>query len=175
MMLMIQLRQIQPVDIKVCYDLKYGEKADLAWMAFNGPYFGDGILSVDAFDKRMRLRLDDPHYKLITVKEQIVGEVSAYWVDGDLKRWLEVGILIYQKTNWGNGISSLALSQWLKDLFVGHPDIAHIGLTTWSGNPAMMRVGEKCGMTKEGTIRQVRYWQGSYYDSVKYGVLRQEL
>ena len=39
----------------------------------------------------------------------------------------------------------------------------------------MMRVGEKSGMTKEGTIRQVRYWQGRYYDSVKYGVLRHDL
>ncbi|MDN6118709.1 MAG: GNAT family N-acetyltransferase, partial [Lactococcus sp.] len=55
------------------------------------------------------------------------------------------------------------------------PDIVHMGLTTWSGNPAMMRVAEKSGMTKEGTIRQVRYWQGRYYDSVKYGVLHHEL
>ncbi|MCJ1995355.1 GNAT family N-acetyltransferase [Lactococcus piscium] len=173
--MMLNLRQVQPSDISICYDLKYGKNADLAWMAYNGPYFGDSILSVAAFDKKMRSRVKDSNYKLITVNAQIVGEVSAYWVDGDLKKWLEVGILIYQKVNWGKGISSLALSQWLRELFVAHPDIVHIGLTTWSGNPAMMRVGEKSGMTKEGTIRQVRYWQGSYYDSVKYGVLRHDL
>lgn len=173
--MMLNLRHIQPSDISVCYDLKYGKKADLAWMAYNGPYFGDPLLSVAVFDKTMRSRVNDPHYKLMTVNAQIVGEVSAYWVDGDLKKWLEVGILIYQKANWGKGMSSLALSQWLRELFVVYPDIVHIGLTTWSGNPAMMRVGEKSGMTKEGTIRQVRYWQGSYYDSVKYGVLRHEL
>ncbi|MDN6120036.1 MAG: GNAT family N-acetyltransferase, partial [Lactococcus sp.] len=120
--MMLNLRHIQPSDISVCYDLKYGKKADLAWKAYNGPYLGDPILSVDVFDKKMRSRVNDPHYKLITVNAQIVGEVSAYWVDGDLKKWLEVGILIYQKANWGKGMSSLALSQWLRELFVSHPD-----------------------------------------------------
>ena len=38
----------------------------------------------------------------------------------------------------------------------------------------MMKVGEKLGMTKEAQIRRVRYWEGHYYDSVKYGVLREE-
>lgn len=38
----------------------------------------------------------------------------------------------------------------------------------------MMRLGEKLGMEKEAQIRKVRFWQGQYYDSVKYGVLREE-
>lgn len=38
----------------------------------------------------------------------------------------------------------------------------------------MQMLGEKCGMTKEAVIRKVRYLNGQYYDSVKYGVLREE-
>ncbi|HHB0719010.1 TPA: GNAT family N-acetyltransferase [Enterococcus faecium] len=34
---------------------------------------------------------------------------------------------------------------------------------------------EKCGMTKEGAIRKVRFLNNQYYDSVKYGILREEL
>ena len=30
-------------------------------------------------------------------------------------------------------------------------------------------------MKKEGVIRKVRYLDGKYYDSVKYGILREEL
>ena len=52
--------------------------------------------------------------------------------------------------------------------------LEHIGMTTWSGNGGMMAVAEKLGFLKEGQIRKVRYYQGQYYDSVKYGVLREE-
>ena len=38
----------------------------------------------------------------------------------------------------------------------------------------MMRCAEKLGMQQEARIRKVRYYQGEYYDSVKYGVLREE-
>ena len=38
----------------------------------------------------------------------------------------------------------------------------------------MMVVAEKLGFLKEGQIRKVRYYQGQYYDSVKYGILREE-
>ena len=48
------------------------------------------------------------------------------------------------------------------------------GLTTWSGNPSMMRVAEKLGFQKEAQIRKVRYYNGKYYDSMKYGILRDE-
>lgn len=68
-----------------------------------------------------------------------------------------------------------ALSFWLKHLFETYPKIQHIGFTTWSGNQGMMRLGEKSGLKLEGQIRKVRYWQETWYDSIKYGILREEL
>lgn len=38
----------------------------------------------------------------------------------------------------------------------------------------MQMLGEKCGLTKEAVIRKVRYLNGQYYDSVKYGILGEE-
>ena len=38
----------------------------------------------------------------------------------------------------------------------------------------MMRVAEKLGFQKEAQIRKVRYYNGKYYDSMKYGILRDE-
>lgn len=40
---------------------------------------------------------------------------------------------------------------------------------------AMQKNGEKCGMTKEVVIRKVRFLNNQYYDSVKYGILWEEL
>jgi RimJ/RimL family protein N-acetyltransferase len=64
---------------------------------------------------------------------------------------------------------------WLEILFEQYDSLPHIGLTTWSGNKAMMRVSEKLGLKLEGQIRQVRWWQGQYWDSMKYGILRNEM
>lgn len=47
-------------------------------------------------------------------------------------------------------------------------------MTTWSGNPRMMSLALKLGFQQEARLRKVRYYDGKYYDSVKYGVLRSE-
>ena len=102
-----------------------------------------------------------------------VGMVSKSWVD-EATRWLEIGIVIYDDQLWGDGIATNALTKWVDTIFQEIDALEHIGLTTWSGNSAMMAVAEKLGFLKEGQIRKVRYYQGQYYDSVKYGILREE-
>ena len=66
------------------------------------------------------------------------------------------------------------MRQWVSDTFNTYAEIEHVGLTTWSGNIRMMKVAERIGMQQEACIRKVRYHNGYYYDSVKYGVLREE-
>lgn len=39
----------------------------------------------------------------------------------------------------------------------------------------MIAVAKKLGFLKEGQIRKVRYYQGQYSGSMKYGILREEL
>ncbi|WP_233340825.1 GNAT family N-acetyltransferase [Streptococcus sp. 121] len=96
-----------------------------------------------------------------------------YWED-EKTRWLEIGIVIYDENYWGKGFGTQALREWISDTFDTFDMIEHIGLTTWSGNERMMKSSEKLGLKQEARIRKVRYWQGVYYDSVKYGVLREE-
>ena len=38
----------------------------------------------------------------------------------------------------------------------------------------MIRLAEKLGLICEARIRKVRYFNGVYYDSIKYGILREE-
>ena len=38
----------------------------------------------------------------------------------------------------------------------------------------MMKLAEKLGLLCEARIRKVRHYNGLYYDSVKYGILREE-
>lgn len=49
-----------------------------------------------------------------------------------------------------------------------------IGSVTWSGNLRMMRLAEKLGLKKEAVYRKARIVDRTYYDSVSYGILRDE-
>ena len=146
------------------------------WTKLNAPYFNDYRKFDDAksFEESSIadfLMSDD--CRCVVANGQPVGMVSKSWVD-EATRWLEIGIVIYDDQLWGEGIATNALAKWVDSIFQEIDALEHIGMTTWSGNSAMMVVAEKLGFLKEGQIRKVRYYQGQYYDSVKYGILREE-
>lgn len=171
----LRLIPITADNLKELWDVSYGPKADKEWMKYDGPYFNNPIYPWEEFSNGFGQKiLDNPNYNVITHQDKIVGIVSAYWSDGNLKQWLEVGIALYDKNIWGQGFGSHALRPWLKHLFDSYPYLPHIGFTTWSGNLAMQKIGEKNQMTKEGVIRKVRFWNNQYYGSIKYGILREE-
>ena len=109
----------------------------------------------------------------IYIDEILVGTVSRYWQDRKT-RWLEVGIVIYDSNYWYGGYGSEALKIWTTKTFNDFSELEHVGLTTWSGNISMMKSAEKIGYKLEGRIRKVRYHMNEYFDSIKYGVLREE-
>lgn len=169
------IRAIREADLRELWEISNGPKADLKWREFNGPYFEDPILNWVEFLENWTPRIGKNNFALICLEERIVGILTSYWEDGRLEKWLEFGIVIYDATLWSAGIGSAVVPVWLRQLFKAHPDIPHIGFTTWSGNFGMMKLGEKCGMQQEDRIRKVRFWQGQWFDSVKYGILREEL
>lgn len=148
--------------------------AQAEWTRWNGPYFHDQLPSRTDFETIIGPKdwLITPRNWVITVDDQIVGSVNYHFVDGALKRWLEVGIIIFDNAQWGQHIGQQALTLWVTHLFNEVMTLPHIGLTTWSGNTRMMHLASAIGLQQEARIPQVRYWQGHYYDSVKYGILR---
>ncbi|WP_070971208.1 GNAT family N-acetyltransferase [Vibrio sonorensis] len=143
------------------------------WTKFNGPYFPYAHPSLEQFKRCsfQRLLLGND-LQLVTVNDIPVGTVSCYW-ECEETRWLEAGIVIYDEQYWGKGIASAALRLWVSFLFKNR-EIERVGLTTWSGNPRMMSLAMKLGFQQEARLRKVRFYQGEYYDSVKYGILRSE-
>ncbi|GAL25960.1 acetyltransferase [Vibrio variabilis] len=164
------LRQAIDADLPAIYDLMTGDEN---WTQLNGPYFGYERPTQAQFADNYFSRLKQGQDALvIEYLGRAIGTVSYYWED-KATRWLEVGVLVYDSTLWGRSIGKKALVSWVSHLF-NTLDIARVGLTTWSGNPRMMRCAEKLGMQQEARLRKVRYYRGEYYDSVKYGVLREE-
>lgn len=166
----VSLRRAVRTDLEPMYDLM---TKDERWTEYNGPYFGYQKPSIDEFRTKEFHRLTTGRDALvIDYLGRAVGMVSFYWED-ESTRWLELGVVVYDSTLWGKGIGSKALIPWIEHLFATL-EIERVGLTTWSGNPRMIRAAQKLGLTLEAQIRKVRYYQGVYYDSVKFGVLREE-
>lgn len=143
------------------------------WKKWDGPYFNDyKSYDYETFLSECSFWQSKDNYG-IYVDGVLIGNMSRYWENKDT-RWLEIGIVIYDENYWSGGYGTDALRQWITKTFNDYPEIEHIGLTTWSGNIRMMKAAEKLGMLQEARIRKVRYWQGEYHDSVKYGILRNE-
>lgn len=171
----IKIQKLQESGLRELWEISYGSQTDLKWMAYNGPYFQDPILSWDEFLIKYRPKINQDNFALIMFQGRIVGSLSSHWADGKLEKWLEFGIVIYDSNDWGKSIGSQVLPVWIKQMFELYPDIQHLGFTTWSGNQGMVKLGEKAGMQLEGRIRKVRFWKNQWFDSLKYGVLRDEI
>ncbi|PKF49102.1 GNAT family N-acetyltransferase [Enterovibrio nigricans] len=146
---------------------------DNEWKQHDAPYFPLEYQSRFQFRRNLFKRLKAGETAMvIEYQDMAIGYLSCYWEDQST-RWLEVGITLFTSQYWGKQLGRKALTLWITHLF-DRTDVARIGLTTWSGNPRMMKCAEALGLQEEGRIRKVRYYKGEYYDSLRYGVLREE-
>lgn len=170
----ILLRTPVEQDLPVLYQYIYGE-AHQEWKEYDAPYFPLEHKTYEEFSERMYKKIastEQPTQLYMECNGELIGMVTYYWESKDT-RWLEVGIAIYNSQFWSNGYGTEALTLWIDHIF-SQFEIARVGLTTWSGNPRMIRCAEKLGMQLEGRMRKCRYYNGVYYDSIRMGILREE-
>lgn len=174
---LVTLRSIEEEDIPALYRLIYnGENPE--WKKWDAPYYPLEPHTLESYRSHEHARRDrlgslEPDSRLIIeVNRNIIGTVTYYW-EHKASLWLEVGIGIYDPNYWNGGYGSEAMALWVDHLFHSLP-LARVGLTTWSRNERMMRVGQKLGMKIEGRLRKCRIYEGEYYDSIRMGILREE-
>nr|WP_321979706.1 GNAT family protein [uncultured Cohaesibacter sp.] len=151
-----------------------------AFHRLNGPYLGmpteaDQNKKIMEFGFELTKPNPSFNFQLVCDGEdgRILGEVSYYWKD-QRTNWLEVGIVLFNQSDWGRGIGSKALPMWIDKQLAERPALVRIGLTTWSGNAGMMALAEKIGLKQEACYRKARILDGKYFDSLSYGILREE-
>ena len=74
------LTTIQKGDLLELWEVSYGPQADLEWMAFNGPYFQDSVLSWEEFSEKTTSKINQTNFALISFKNRIIGSLSSSWV-----------------------------------------------------------------------------------------------
>ncbi len=105
--------------------------------------------------------------------DALIGAVNCYWESIETL-WLTLGIVIYDPRYWGHGVGHSAMGLWAEYQFHSRPEIVRLDVRTWSGNYGMIRVAQKLGFQQEACFRRARIVDGQYYDSLAYGILREE-
>lgn len=168
------LRSIKESDLQELWEVSYRD--NLEWLEFDGPYFNDPVYTNEEFllNEGLKYYANADNKAVIVIDERIVGLLTYQFIDGTLKQWLEFGIVIYDKKFWNKGLGTKISKVWIDYLFVLYPYIQRVGFTTWSGNLGMMKVADNLNMTLEARVRKVRYYKNEYWDSIKFGILRDE-
>lgn len=154
---------------------------DHRWQDTNGPYYDRP--TDEEIEKKLELiedkipdKFEYPRESMVIVDEktnELIGTVSSYWTSIETN-WLTIGVAIFNENYWNKGIGKIALSMWVSYLFENRKDIVRLDLRTWSGNYGMMKLATKLGFKQEACFRKARIVKGKYYDSLGYGILRDE-
>lgn len=168
----LSIRPVEKRDLLRLWELVYKEDKP-EWKKWDAPYFPHNSISYEQFMKETAESWIGKEGFWTVVVDDVVRGIVSYYFEDDQHKWLEIGIVLHESGSWNKGIGTRALKLGLPHVFKTIP-VQRVGLTTWSGNERMMRVGEKIGMQLEGRIRKVRFYNETYYDSIRMGILREE-
>ena len=120
-----------------------------------------------------RYRADEPSSWGIILKSEnrLVGTIG-YMDYSEDNGSVEVGYSLSRRL-WNGGYMTEALRRVI-DYTFDAMDINRIEAQHELDNPASGRVMEKCGMTREGVLRQRLYNKGQYVDVALYAILRSD-
>lgn len=152
------------------------------WQEFDGPYYpqmlaSDILAHINHLHKKISLAdWTTPRHALIIADADtapLIGQLNRYWESKETN-WLSIGIVIYNPEKWSGGLGYEAFGLWTEYLFHEMPELVRLDARTWSGNQGMMHLAEKLGYQREAVFRKARIVKGAYYDSIGYGILREE-
>jgi len=110
----------------------------------------------------------------IAVKQsdQLIGVAGLHQID--LKnRHANFGINIGDKSAWGNGYGTEVTTLLVRHGFETM-NLNRVWLHVYESNERGLRAYEKVGFTREGVLRQERYHEGRYWNTITMAILREE-
>lgn len=101
-----------------------------------------------------------------------VGLVSLIGIDG-VHRHAEFHLVVGARSEHNQGLGTAATEAMLRHGFLDL-NLHRIYLYVVASNTAAIRVYEKAGLRREGTLREAAYKNGVYQDLLVMGILRSE-
>lgn len=84
-----------------------------------------------------------------------------------------IGVTIGERDFWGKGYGKEAMGALLKHCFESM-GMHRVMASVFEYNDAWRRLVEGCGFVTEGTDRDYLFWEGRFYDRIRYAMLASE-
>ncbi|MES4887713.1 GNAT family protein [Streptomyces sp. NPDC096012] len=172
---LVRLRALRADDLDA--QLRWRNDPEVAHWATGGhPHFGPVTREAVEPFHQARLREDPRDGATFTVEELAGGHPVGMADYRDLDTFAgraTVGITIGERDRWGGGHGSEALALLLGHLF-GTCRLRRVDLDTWSGNERAIRAFRGLGFVEEGRRRAAVRVGEEWYDTVEFGLLREE-
>lgn len=128
---------------------------------------------IEGYFRRISQSENDLFFALHMRQDDVfIGTAKAGHIDRDAGI-ADIGIIIGSRDRWGQGLATDAL-QCLCAYMFGARGMRRLTAGAMAVNPAMIRVFEKLGFRREGTLRQHVPFEGGYTDHVLLGCFRDE-
>ncbi|WP_371587193.1 GNAT family N-acetyltransferase [Streptomyces virginiae] len=172
---LVRLRALRSEDAE--HHLRWRNDPEVVrWAAAGDPCFGPVTAEAVGLGFDTMLRLSPRESAVFTVEDLADGSVVGMVDYRDLDPYAGVatlGVTIGERELWGRGHGSEALRLLVDHLF-GTYGLSRLELDTWSGNERAVRAFGKLGFREEGRRRSAVLLEGERYDSVLFGMLREE-
>ena len=170
---MVTLKKITLAELPYLWEISYKTSSPL-WVEYDAPYLHTyEALTWDKFNKEQKPFFLSEQVQGIYHNGLLIGATTYYWESRET-RWLEIGLVIFEEKHWGQGFGKSAVWQLVDQLFNKFPEIQRLGYTTWSKNVGMIALGESLKFKQEGRLRKTVYYEETYFDKIKMGILRDE-
>lgn len=116
---------------------------------------------------------DSVHFVIVTLNNnEMIGTVSLERIDNIDKR-ATLGIFIGNKEYWNDGYGTEAI-RLILDYGFNYMNLHSIKLNLMSFNERALKCYKKCGFKEIGRLRESRFVNGKYYDSICMDILSSE-
>ena len=116
---------------------------------------------------------DGVHFVIVTLNNnEMIGTVSLERINNIDKR-ATLGIFIGNKEYWNDGYGTEAI-RLILDYGFNYMNLHSIKLNLMSFNQRALKCYKKCGFKEIGRLRESRFVNGKYYDSICMDILSSE-
>lgn len=166
----IYLRALEPDDYKVSY--KWRNDPDIQNLVGGHKYF----VSMEKERKWVEAAINDNNRIVLAVclksTGKYIGNIMLQGIDW-INRTASIPILLGDKEEWGKGYGTEARMQMLTFAFKerGLESIRDLVL---EDNHVSIKLHERCGYVKEGTLRNSVFKNGRFYNQIIMAVLKDD-
>lgn len=115
---------------------------------------------------------DRENFVIVDANDRLLGTIFHF--KGRTPHAREIGYMLYDRGSRGKGVTTEATRLVVDYLFANRPDLNRLQLLMDPENTGSERVAQKCGFTREGTLRGMFFNHGRYRDVHVYALLRAE-